>query len=85
MPRKEFPTEELTVTIDRLNDKYQGEVIHRHEDLEVGQQRRVKLTIPNTLPGDVVKVSVPNARGRRRAFARYDEIIEPSKDRIEPA
>ncbi len=85
MPRKEFPTEELTVTINRLNDKYQGEVIHRHEDLEVGQQKRVKLTIPNTLPGDVVKVSVPNARGRRRAFARYDEIIEPSKDRIEPA
>ncbi|MFC3901237.1 23S rRNA (uracil(1939)-C(5))-methyltransferase RlmD [Aliicoccus persicus] len=85
MPRKEFPTEELTVTINRLNNKYQGEVIHRHEDLEVGQQRRVKLTIPNTLPGDVVKVSVPNARGRRRAFARYDEIIESSKDRIEPA
>lgn len=85
MPRKEFPTEDLTVEINHLNDKYQGVATYSHEDLQVGEQKRVKLTIPNTLPGDVVTASVPNARGRKRAFVRYNEILEPAKDRIEPA
>ena len=83
MPRNAFPAEDLTVEITSLNDKYHGVGTYRHENLEVGHQKRVKLTVPNTLPGDVVKVHVPNARGRRRATLNYDELIKPSPDRIE--
>ena len=83
MPRNAFPAEDIIVEITSLNDKYHGVARYRHENLEVGQQRRLKLTVPNTLPGDVVKVHVPNARGRRRATLNYNELITPSKDRVE--
>lgn len=52
---------------------------------DIGQQnpRKLRLNIPQTIPGEKVKVTVNNP-DRRWAKVMADEIIEASIDRVEP-
>lgn len=82
MAKNTYPTEVLQVQIQDLNDKGQGMAVYYHPVDQAGQlARKLRLTIPFAYPGDVVQVTVPNAKGRRRATVNYDSILSPSPDR----
>lgn len=46
--------------------------------------KKLKLTIPQSLPGERVKVTVPNAERRKRATVYPDEILLRHPERIRP-
>ena len=81
MTRKEYPTEELDVTISQLDHKGNGYVRYVHAPDRGSNGRGLRLFIPNTVPGDKVRVTVPNAKGRRQATLPFDELLEASPDR----
>lgn len=81
MRPNDYPTQELEVTIKEINKRANGVAYYRHEPFENTNGKLLKLYIPKTIPGDVVKVTVENAKGRRSATVDYDEIIKPSPDR----
>lgn len=90
MKRYDYQTETLEVTIDYINTKGQGVSIYSHPSIPGNDPKKLVLLIPNVVPGDVVKVSVPNAKGRRRAHIDEFELLEASPDRnlnhpIEPS
>ncbi|KAA9241003.1 MULTISPECIES: 23S rRNA (uracil(1939)-C(5))-methyltransferase RlmD [Aerococcus] len=76
-----YPSEQLEVEVTGLSEKGLGLAEYRFPDTELGKGRKLKLQIPKALPGDKLLVTVPNARGRRRATRTYDRIIEPSPSR----
>lgn len=83
MKKKIYPTEVLEVEVMGLDSQGMGVVEYWHPPLKEGcPRKKLKLTIPQALPGDVVRVTVPNAKGRRRVTVSYDEIVKASKDRI---
>lgn len=77
----DYPTEELEVTIEEINNRANGVAVYRHEPFENTNGKHLKLFIPKTIPGDVVKVTVENAKGRRQATVNYDKLVKPSPDR----
>ncbi|MGX7106495.1 23S rRNA (uracil(1939)-C(5))-methyltransferase RlmD [Hutsoniella sourekii] len=82
MARNTHPTEILEVTVQGLDDKGNGWAHYRHPSEKGPYGRKLKLTLPSTLPGEKVRVTVPNARGRKRATVHYDELLETSPDRM---
>lgn len=81
MKRYDYPIERLEVTIDYMNTKGQGVAIYSHPSKPGNDPRKLVLLIPNVVPGDVVKVAVPNAKGRRRAHIHDFELVKASPDR----
>ncbi|MBG9986266.1 23S rRNA (uracil(1939)-C(5))-methyltransferase RlmD [Facklamia sp. DSM 111018] len=82
MKRNDFPTEVLDVTIQDLDHKGFGFARYVHAPDRGSNGKGLKLFIPNTIPGDKVRVTVENAKGRRSAqIPHYDELLEPSPDR----
>lgn len=82
MERNTHPTEVLDVRIEELDYKGRGVARYFHPPVKgANQGRQLKIIIPNVVPGDVVRVTVPNAKGRRKAMLDYDEIIQISPDR----
>lgn len=77
----DYPTQELEVTIKEINNRANGVAVYRHEPFENTNGKHLKLFIPKTIPGDIVKVTVENAKGRRQATVDYDELVKPSPDR----
>lgn len=75
---EQYPTEQLEVTIDHINYKGQGYARYIHAPDRGSQGRHLHLNIPFTVPGDVVQVTVENAKGRHKATVHYDKIIHPS-------
>lgn len=80
--KQRYPSEQLAVEVTGLSEKGLGLAQYRFPDTERGKGRKLKLQIPKALPGDKLLVTVPNARGRRRATRTYDRIIEPAPSRI---
>lgn len=78
---KDYPTEILDVTIESLNHEGLGFVRYIHPPTTGSNGKHLKLLIKNVVPGDKVRVSVPNAKGRKKAVLHYDELLEPSPDR----
>jgi len=73
----------MIVDIDRLDEKGSGQAVVWREN-ELGNKKKLKLTIPQTLPGEKVRVTVDQPdRKRRRAMP--EEIIEMDSNRIGPA
>lgn len=73
----------MIVDIDRLDEKGSGHAVVWREN-ELGNKKKLKLTIPQTLPGEKVRVTVDQPdRKRRRAMP--EEIIEMNSNRIGPA
>ena len=75
--------ESLVVDISKLDEKGSGRAIIWREN-ELGNQKKLRLTIPQALPGEKVRVTIDKPERRRRK-ALLDEIIEPNPDRIAPA
>lgn len=82
MCEQDYPTEILTIEIQTIDSKGLGYSRYVHPGKDGNPGRVLHLTIPYTVPGDIVRVSVPNAKGRKRAMVPYDELIEagPSRD-----
>ncbi|WP_251550170.1 23S rRNA (uracil(1939)-C(5))-methyltransferase RlmD [Neobacillus muris] len=75
--------EEMVVEIKKLDEKGSGQVNVWLEN-EQGNKRKLRLTIPQTLPGEKVRVTVDKP-DRRRRRAMPDEILETHSERIAPA
>lgn len=83
METNTHPREILEVTIEKFDHKGRGVAKYVHPP--VGSQSQgpnLFIHVPSTLPGDIVQVTVENARGRRRAVVDYDKIIQPAPTRI---
>src|SRR5690625_2394242 len=75
-------TEFFTVNIDELDERGLGRSVIWREN-ELGNKRKLSLTIPNSLPGEKVRVAVERP-DRRRWRTRPGEIIEAHADRVTP-
>ncbi len=81
MKRWDLPTEILDVTIDHINEKGQGVALYAHPTDPGNTPRRLAIFLSNVVPGDKVRVTIPNAKGRRRAYIDEFELLEASPDR----
>ena len=72
--------ETMVIEINDLDVKGSGQAVTWREN-EQGNLKKLRLTIPQTLPGEKVRVTVDQPeRRRRRAMA--EEILEPHPERI---
>ncbi|WP_431307297.1 23S rRNA (uracil(1939)-C(5))-methyltransferase RlmD [Ferdinandcohnia quinoae] len=72
----------MIVEINKLDEKGSGQAVVCREN-ELGNRKKLTLTIPQTLPGEKVRVTVDQPdRKRRRAMA--EEIIDAHPERIGP-
>src|SRR5699024_3343464 len=67
--------------IHRLDDKGAGQAVVWRKN-EKGNERKLKLTIPYTLPGEKVSVTVEQPH-KRRWKSKADKLIETHPERIE--
>ena len=74
--------EEMIVEINQLDEKGSGQAVTWREN-ELGNKRKLKLTIPQTLPGEKVRVTVDQPEQRRRK-AMPEEIVESHSERTSP-
>jgi 23S rRNA (uracil1939-C5)-methyltransferase len=75
--------EEMVVEINQLDEKGSGQAIVWREN-ELGNKKKLRLTIPQTLPGEKVRVTVDQPdRKRRKAVA--EEIVESHSERTSPS
>lgn len=72
--------ETMVVTIEDLDQKGSGQAVVWREN-ELGNPKKLRLTIPQTLPGEKVEVTVDQP-DRRRRKAMPDEILEAHSERI---
>lgn len=79
--KKTTPTEVLDVRIRKIDPKGYGYARYTHPPTTGNLGKRLNLYIPNVVPGDLVRVTVPNAKGRRRATVDFDELLEASPQR----
>ncbi|MCU9613455.1 23S rRNA (uracil(1939)-C(5))-methyltransferase RlmD [Caldibacillus lycopersici] len=72
--------DEVFVTeVHRLDAKGSGQAVVWREN-ELGNQRKIKLTIPQTLPGETVRVTVDKPeRRRRKAIAEEIVVAHPQR------
>ncbi|MGE8206990.1 23S rRNA (uracil(1939)-C(5))-methyltransferase RlmD [Heyndrickxia sp. NPDC080065] len=74
--------ETLVTEIRQLDKKGSGQAVVWREN-ELGNPKKLKLTIPQTLPGEKVRVTVDQPdRRRRKAIA--EEILEANPERMDP-
>ena len=76
-------TRTYDVTIKGLDKKGSGTATIRREEI-TGRNKNLKVSVPETLVGEEVRVTVPNALGRRRANILPDEILKPHPERVGP-
>ena len=81
MKKKDFPTETLDVRVDHINEKGQGIVFYKHPAAPGNTPRGLTLFLSNVVPGDLIRVVVPNAKGRRRAYLDTFELLEAGSNR----
>jgi len=73
----------LTITVQRLDEKGTGIATF---PAKIGPQqmpRTYKATVRKAIPGDRVRLFIEKSR-KKELTCRVDELLEPSKDRIEP-
>lgn len=81
MKKNLFPTEVLDVTIDHLDHKGVGFVRYIHPPEKGPHGKHLLLSIDHVVPGDKVRVTVPNAKGRHKANVSFDELLEAGPSR----
>lgn len=74
--------ESLVTEIRQLDAKGSGQAVVWREN-ELGNPKKLKLTIPQTLPGEKVRVTVDQPERRRRK-AIPEEILEAHPERVAP-
>ncbi|WP_445669140.1 23S rRNA (uracil(1939)-C(5))-methyltransferase RlmD [Niallia sp. FSL W8-0635] len=72
----------MIVDIKNVDDKGAGQAVVWREN-ELGNKKKLKLTIPQTLPGERVKVIVDQPQRRHRK-ALPEEILDAHAERIGP-
>lgn len=72
--------ETFTADIHRLNEKGAGQAVIWRKN-EEGNERKLRLTIPYTLPGEQVRVTVEQPQ-KRRWKCKADEIIKEHPNRV---
>lgn len=77
MKKKVYPTEVLDITIEKLDERGYGYAHHIHPPERGSNGKSLHIYVTNVVPGDVVRVTVPNAKGRRKAVVDYDELLKP--------
>lgn len=81
MKKKGYPTEVLDITIKRINEKGYGYSRYIHPPDKGSNGKRLNINVTNVVPGDVVRVTIENAKGRNRATVDYDELLKPGPTR----
>lgn len=82
MREGDYPAETLDIEIEFINYKGFGTARYRHApNRPENTGKKLTIFVPNTVPGDKVRVTVDNAKGRRKANVHYDELLEPSPNR----
>src|SRR5690625_5733262 len=73
--------EKYTVTVERFNEKGFGESIVWRKN-ELGNPKKLRLIIPESIPGEKVDVTVeePHLRWQRQG---PDDVLTPHEDRVE--
>lgn len=74
--------ETMIAEIHHLDDRGSGQAVIWREN-ELGNPKKLKLTIPQTLPGEKVRVTVDQPERRRRKVLP-EEILEAHSDRMAP-
>ncbi|MDH5162485.1 23S rRNA (uracil(1939)-C(5))-methyltransferase RlmD [Heyndrickxia oleronia] len=75
--------ESLITEIRQLDAKGSGQAVVWREN-EIGNPKKLKLTIPQTLPGEKVRVTVDQPERRRRK-AIPEEILDAHPERVAPS
>lgn len=81
MYRNDYPTETLEVEISHIDEKGWGVARYIHPPDRGSNGKRLNLQIPFTVPGDIVQVTVENAKGRGKAVVEFDELIKAGPTR----
>ena len=76
MEKKIYPTEVLEVTIDHLDSQGYGYVRYIHPPSRGSNGKTLNIFVKNVVPGDVVRVTIENAKGRRKAVVDYDQLLK---------
>lgn len=79
--RYDLPTEIIEATVRHYDDAGNEIALHRHAPTRGSMGKTLKLIIPNTVPGDLVRETVENATGRNSAQLDRFELLEASPDR----
>lgn len=81
MKKIETATEVLEIEIEKINHEGRGYAHYIHPPTQGSQGKHLHLNISYALPGDIVQVTVPNARGRKKATLEYDRVIKAGPTR----
>lgn len=81
MAKKLYPAETLDLKIERMDERGYGYVRYIHAPDRGSNGKHLNLYVTNVVPGDVVRVTVENAKGRNRAIVEYDELLEAGPTR----
>ncbi len=81
MAKKRYPTETLEVTIEFINPNGYGYARYIHPPDRGSNGKHLNINVTNVVPGDVVRVTVENAKGRSKAVVEYDELLKAGPTR----
>ncbi|UJF16261.1 23S rRNA (uracil(1939)-C(5))-methyltransferase RlmD [Jeotgalibaca sp. MA1X17-3] len=81
MKKEIYPTEVLDVTIEHLDSRGYGYVGHIHPPTRGSNGKTLNIFVKNVVPGDEVRVTIENAKGRRKAVVDYDKLLKPGPTR----
>ena len=82
MKNEEIKPETYDVTIRAMEHRGSGRAVYWREN-ELGNKKKLRLTIPQTLPGEEVRVTVDRP-DRKRWWTMPQEILTESPERVEP-
>ncbi len=81
MKKNDFPTEVLDLTIESIDHDGFGYAHYIHAPDRGSNGKRLNVFVTNVVPGDKVRVTIKNAKGRGRAIVEYDELLEAGPSR----
>lgn len=81
MKVNKFPTEVLDVVIESIDEQGYGYARYIHAPDKGSEGKRLNIYVTNVVPGDKVRVTIVNAKGRGRATVDYDELLEAGPSR----
>ena len=82
MKKEWIEPETYEVTINGMDHRGSGRAVYWREN-DLGNKKKLRLTIPQTLPGEKVKVTVDRP-DRKRWWTMPQAIQEESSERVEP-
>lgn len=80
--KKQLEPETYQVEIKNMDQRGSGRAVHWREN-ELGNMKKLRLTIPQTLPGETVEVTVDRP-DRKRWWTMPKAILNTSSERVDP-